>query len=145
MAMPIIKDLFYKEDFLLRQGFTIKNAIVDYVDINFVGHFNNSAQVILKMKEPNNPSIIEFPLLGCGQATVGWVLDGIMKVLDLVEENGIKLSELKDFPLRVVFDRYEPGGKIIAFGHLVQDQFVVIDELNRFGNSVIRAQREANK
>jgi len=115
---------------------TVVNMVASGIKIKLIGHFNNTPEVSIVAKESDGVAGVFFPALGGGAFALGFILRGIAEVLNLTEEDGMDITELKDFPMRVITDaedgRIPWGSTIIGFGHLVKDRFVLTDELNRY-------------
>jgi hypothetical protein len=108
------------------------NANGSRIRIDLIWHFNNTPQISIPIDNYNiSPYEISFPPLGSGQATVGYILQGILEVLDKSEEDGVDISTIRDFPMRVLWSKSRIK-KVIGFGHFTKDQFVLIDELNKY-------------
>lgn len=131
--MKIIKTFEQIEKEVGGELFTT-NANGSRIRIDLIWHFNNAPKISIPIDNYNtSPYVISFPPLGSGQATVGYILQGILEVFDRSEEDGVDISTIRDFPMRILWSkgkvRYD---RLIGFGHFTKDQFVLIDELNKY-------------
>lgn len=109
-------------------GYGIENNIIERVDVNCIGHFDNlvTLQIVCKnvwaMSGYNNT------------ANIGFIIKKLVELLDLTQEDGIRLSDIKNIPCRIVYE--DPncswGAKCVGIGHFMEDRFVLVDDLAKF-------------
>lgn len=106
----------YKQNELISEGYEIENNQIKSVDIEIIRHYENipSLQVDchnLKMfKIYNNTE------------SLGYLLKFFIEFFDLLEEDGIKLSKIKNIPCRLIFNK---DGECVGFGHFMENKFVL--------------------
>ena len=97
------------------------------VNINTIAHFGNvtcfeiGCSNVYPMSSYNNIS------------NLGYILRAFVELFDLSEEDGLRLTEIKSIPCRLVFqDGW--GSKCIGFGHFMKDKFVLTEEFAKINN-----------
>lgn len=100
----------------------IENNMIDSIEINVVGHFGNIST--LEMFFTNCCLFSQYNLGGY----LGDVLKVIVEVLDLTDDNGIRISKIKNVPVRIVSESGW-GSKVIGFGHFMKDRFVLVEDV----------------
>ena len=101
--------------------YDIKNDLIKRIDINVNIHYGGLVSLEIAM---NN-----YFLMSGGYNTtknIGHMIQFLIQLLD-INEDYIKLSNIKDFPIRVVFEK--DTGKPYAFGNFMNNQFVIITDL----------------
>lgn len=102
----------------------IENACIKSIDIDVIGHFGDA--ITLDMPISLGGSRLANPLSGRDLTNhVGKFIQVLFRLLALSEEDGKKLSEIKEVPCRVVFC-YDT---IVGLGHFLDDRFMLFDEL----------------
>lgn len=122
--MPTLESIIKTEDRIKKLGYGISNNIITCVDINTVGHFDNS--VCFEIMCSN-----VYPMaMYHNTSNIGYLIRSFIELFDLTEEDGMRLSKIKNIPCRLVFD--DPnctwGSKCIGFGHFMDDKFVLTDD-----------------
>ena len=110
-------------------GYGIENNIIERVDVNCIGHFGNlvTLQIVCKnvwaMSGYNNT------------ANIGFIIKRLVELLDLTQEDGVRLSQIKDVPIRIVYSdsNCSFGSKCVGIGHFMKDRFVLIEDLAKCG------------
>lgn len=125
-----IKELYRTEKQISSHG-KIGNAMCKAININFIGHYGNVPQVEMVIEN----QCVVFNAKGEGQLTIGYILQGILELLNLSEEDGIRLSDIRNVPLRVLRN---DRTIVIAIGHFLEDKWLNVDELNDFGFPRVR-------
>lgn len=101
-------------------GDVIENKIIETIDVNVIGHFGNAVSLEIFCKSVA-------PMSGHSNTqNIGYIIRAIIELLDLSGDNGIRLSEIKNIPCRVVYDRQY---RCIGIGHFMKDRFVYIKDL----------------
>lgn len=124
--MPTLESIIKTEDSIKKLGYGISNNIITCVDINTVGHFDNS--VCFEIMCSN-----VYPMaMYHNTSNIGYLIRSFIELFDLTEEDGMRLSKIKNIPCRLVFDDPNPnctwGSKCIGFGHFMDDKFVLTDD-----------------
>lgn len=112
----------------IKEGHVIENNIIRSVEVRTIAHFGNLTTLSISCdncclyNDRNNTS------------NIGYLIKAFVELFDLSEEDGIKLSEIKDVPCRVVFSTTtESYGRVIGFGHYIKDKFVMVEDFARLG------------
>lgn len=103
-------------------GFGIQNNIIERVDVDIVGHFNNSTSLTVTCQD-----II---VTGYNNTqNLGYLIRAFVKLFNLDTDDDLYLSSIKNLPCRLVFDdaKCQWGSKCIGFGHFMDDKFVMIN------------------
>lgn len=106
---------------LAPMGVKAENSMIQSIDINLLGHFGNVVSVEVKTRHCT--------LLRDWNATkcLGIVLQCLWDLLDLTEENGKRLSEVRNVPCRVIVDN--KTGFCVGLGNFMDDRFLMFDDL----------------
>lgn len=115
-------------------GMQIENNMVDSIEVVVVGHFGNI--VTLDMFFTNCCLFSQYNLGGY----LGDVLKVIVEVLDLTDDDGVRISKIKNIPVRIVSESGW-GSKVVGFGHFMKDRFVLVEDVIELAraNSLERA------
>lgn len=125
MSKELDKILKHKSDF---DGCAIENNIIERVDVDTIAHFGN-----LTSFEIYCPNVVPYSSRN-NTSNLGEVIRAFIELMRLEEEDGIRLSQIKNIPCRLVFDGENAwGSKVIGIGHFMQDRFVLIDDLATIG------------
>ena len=103
-------------------GCVIMNNVIEKVDVNTIAHFGNVTclEIICKdicpMSTYNNTG------------NLGFLIRALIELLDLSEEDGLRLSKIKNIPCRLVFNdaKCSWGSTCIGIGNFMNDKFVLI-------------------
>ena len=98
----------------------IKNNIISKIDIFIVGHFGNA--VSLELKGKHGEDIIPTYRV---ERIIGYAIRDFIDFFHLSREDGVRLSDLKDIPVRLVYD----GFRLIAIGDFMEDRFFLVRDL----------------
>lgn len=98
----------------------IKNNIISKIDIFIVGHFGNA--VSLELKGKHGEDIIPTYRV---EHTIGYAIRDFIDFFHLSREDGIRLSALKDIPVRLVYDDF----RLRAIGDFMEDRFFLVGDL----------------
>ena len=116
-----LKEIIKTQKQIEEMGYTIKNNIIKDVNINTIAHFNN---VTCFEIECSNVC----PMIGYNNIdNLGYILRAFIEMFDLSEEDGLRLTEIKNVPCRLIFED-DWGSKCIGFGHFMKDKFVLTAE-----------------
>lgn len=100
----------------------IENNMLEAIEINVIGHVGN-----LTTLEMFFTNCCLFSQYNLGNL-IGTVLKVIFEVLELTEDNGLRLSKIKNIPVRIVSEN-SWGSKVIGFGHFMKDRFVLVEDV----------------
>ena len=107
---------------VMSNGNVVENNMIEYIDVNLVGHFNNLPQLQIVtidgwciMSGYNN------------LYNLGFILRAIVNLLEISEEDGLSISKIRNIPIRVILAH--ENGPCIGFGHFKKDKFVFISDL----------------
>ena len=100
----------------------IENNMLEAIEINVIGYVGN-----LTTLEMFFTNCCLFSQYNLGNL-IGTVLKVIFEVLELTEDNGLRLSKVKNVPVRIVSEN-SWGSKVIGFGHFMKDRFVLVEDV----------------
>jgi len=103
-------------------GYFVENNILKSVDVNTIAHFNNLT--CLELWCDNCAIMATYN----NTQNLGYLIKALIEILDICEEDGISLSKIKNIPIRIVTDSVGWGGKVVGFGHFMQDRFVLTED-----------------
>lgn len=113
-----IKQRYLNSDF--------KNGIMKALDIEVIGHFGNAVCVDAPICYYND-GVYVFPFNGIvSTLSCGILIKVIFDLFDIHEEDGIKLSKIKNIPCRIAFN----DNKTIAVGNFIKNKFMIVDEFH---------------
>ena len=120
-----LKAIIKKEDDIRHLGLGIQNNIIEKIDVNTIAHFGNVTCLevwctnICPMATYNNTH------------NLGFIIKSLIELLEIEQEDGLRLSAIKNIPCRLVFndDKCSWGSKCIGIGHFMYDKFVLIEDL----------------
>lgn len=110
------------------KGYGVANNFVSF-DLEVIGHFNNTVSLVLTATNV-------IPYSGYANTkNIGLILQYLVDLLGISKEDGIFLSEMKNIPVRLVFDSPECswGSKCVGIGNFMEDKFVLFDALSVLG------------
>lgn len=109
-------------------GYRVENNIVSF-ELSVIGHFGNSVSLVLM-----GENIILYSGYN-NTANIGFIIQYLVELFDISKENGIYLSEMKDIPVRLVFDSPDCswGSRCVGIGNFMKDKFVLFDVLAKLG------------
>lgn len=117
------EDIIKTKEQIKEMGHSIENNMIEYVDVNTIAHFGNVTcfeivcSNICAMSSYNN------------LRNLGFIIKAFIELLDLSEEDGLRLSKIKNIPCRLIFEGQGGwGSKCIGFGHFMKDKFVFVDD-----------------
>lgn len=109
-------------------GYGYINEAISKVDIDIIAHFGNVVCLEIYCKD-----IVPY---SCRNNTksIGVLIKNLVEFLELSEENGIRLSEIKNIPIRLVFEGKSEshyGERAIGIGHYKKDKFILFDDFSK--------------
>lgn len=109
-------------------GYGVENNIVSF-ELSVIGHFGNSVSLVLM-----GENIILYSGYN-NTANIGFIIQYLVELFDISKEDGIYLSEMKDIPVRLVFDSPDCswGSRCVGIGNFMKDKFVLFDALAKLG------------
>lgn len=116
-----LKDIIKTEKQIEEMGYKIENNLIEKVEINTIAHFGNltcfeiACSNVYPMSSYNNIN------------NLGYILRAFIELFDLSEEDGLRLTKIKNIPCRLIFE----GGwssRCVGFGHFMKDKFVLTEE-----------------
>lgn len=110
----------------------IENNLLKSLDIKIIAHFRNCTTLEMMFE-----NCCLFSSINMG-SILSEVIKIIIETLDLGEEDGIRLSEIKNKPIRIVYD--SQWGKVIGFGHFMKDRFVLAEDVLNLAKENVKAQ-----
>lgn len=120
-----LDDIIKKKSDIDTIGYDIANNIITNININTIAHFGNTTCFEIACTNV-------YPM-SCYNNTqnLGYVLRAFIEFFDLSEEDGIRISEIKNIPCRLIFESKNGciwGSRCIGFGHFMKDKFVFIED-----------------
>ena len=128
--MKTYKDILKTKQELINSGCTIENAMLEYMDIDIIGHFGN----ITTFSMVTNCCCI-FSNYNMG-AILSDVIKCVVEVLNLSEEDGLHLSKAKNIPIQIVSKGI--GSRVEGFGCFLGDKFVMVDDVIALAKENVR-------
>lgn len=122
IQMKTYKDICKTQKELLEKNFSIENNILKSIEINLIAHFGNIATLEMFFED-----CCLFSNYNLG-TTIPFILKSIIEILDLSEEDGLRISKIKNVPVRIVLQG-NGLGRIVGFGHFMKDRFVLAEDL----------------
>ena len=122
MKMKTYKDIVKTQMQLETQGYYIENNMITSIDLNVIAHFGNIT--CLEMFFTNCALFSDCNIGGL----LPDVLKAIVEVLEIENEDGLRISKIKNIPCRIV-TKGEGFGKVVGFGHFMKQKFVLADDL----------------
>ena len=117
------EDIIKKENEINELGHCTRNNIIEHVDIDVIAHFGNCVcfeiycQNIVPFSHYNNTK------------SIGYLIKAFTELFDLSREDGIRISEFKNIPCRLVFEHDGGwGDKAIGIGHFIKNKFVLFED-----------------
>ena len=120
--MKTYKDIVKTKREIESKGYFVENNMVTSIDLAVVAHFGNITCLEMFF---TNCALFSGYNIG---ALLPDVLKAIVEVLEIENEDGLRISKIKNVPCRIVTTG-NGFGKVIGFGHFMNDKFVLADEL----------------
>lgn len=120
--MKTYKDIVKTKRAIEGKGYFVENNMVTSIDLAVVAHFGNITCLEMFF---TNCALFSGYNIG---ALLPDVLKAIVEVLEIENEDGLRISKIKNVPCRIVTTG-NGFGKVIGFGHFMNDKFVLADEL----------------
>lgn len=120
-----LKDIVKKQENIDAIGYDIANNIITNINVNTIAHFGNLTcfeilcQNVCPMGTYNNTQ------------NLGFILRAFIELFDLSEEDGIRITDIKNIPCRLIYESKNGciwGSKCIGIGHFMKDRFVFIED-----------------
>ena len=106
------------------QSAETKNAIIEKIDIDVIGHFGNSTMLDIPIRIGeclySNPFSSISSTLSCGV-----FIQALFNLLEIGDDNGVKISSLKKIPCRVIVS----DGNTVAVGNFMKNKFIIFEDL----------------
>jgi hypothetical protein len=101
----------------------IKNGFVKKIDLQVIGHFGNLVTLDMPITAGGG---ISNPLAGYNSTiSCGVYIKILFELFGISEEDGIRISAIKDIPCRVVVSQFH----MVAVGNFMDDKFIVFKDL----------------
>lgn len=121
MKVKTYKNILKTKQELINSGYTIENAMLEYMDIDIIGRFGNAATFSMVT---NCCCIFSNYNMG---AILSEVIKCVIEVLNLSEEDELHLSKLKNIPIQIVSKGV--GSKVEGFGCFLGNRFVLVEDV----------------
>ena len=119
-----LKEIIKTQKQIEEMGHKIENNLIEYVNINTVAHVGNLTS--FKIECSNVCPMSRYNNIN----NLGYVLRAFIELFDLSKEDGLRLTEIKNIPCRLIFED-GPFSRCIGFGHFMKDKFVLTKEFAR--------------
>ena len=105
-------------------GHSVENNVIEYIDINTIAHFGNVT--CLEIVCSNVCVISKYN----NTWNIGYLIRALIELLGLSREDGLRLSEIKNIPCRLVFEGTKPmwGSKCIGIGNFMKNKFILTED-----------------
>lgn len=118
-----LKDIIKTEQQIKDMGYCINNNIIQYIDVNTIAHFGNCT--CLEIVCSNVCPMIHYN----DTHNLGYLIRAFVELFDISEEDGLRLSDIKRIPCRLIFDGEGGwGSTCIGFGNFMNDKFVLTEQ-----------------
>lgn len=128
--MKTYKDILLTEQMIHDSGYKVENNIIEKVDVNIIAHFNNEVFFEIYCK-----NIVPYSNRANTKG-LGAIIKTIVKLFGIENEDGIRISLIKDIPCRLVFENNNTdnfGCRAVGIGHFMNDRFILFDDLATIG------------
>lgn len=116
-----LEDIIKTEKEIKEMGYNIENNFIEEVDINTIEHFGN-----LTCFEIMCSNVC--PMSGYNNiGNIGYIIRAFIELFDLSEEDGLRLTKIKNIPCRLIFEGGW-GSRCVGFGHFMKNKFVLTPE-----------------
>lgn len=125
--MKTVKNITYDINEIQEMGYGVENNIITDIDINIMGHFGNIPCLTILCQ-----NICPYGTYNDIER-LGFLLKAIVEFFGLDREDGVKISQLKNIPCRIVYEGKEDnhwGGKAVGIGHFMKDRFILFKDFN---------------
>ena len=123
-----VNDIIKTKSQIEEMGYGIENNIIERVEVNCIGHFGNC--VTLEIYCHNVCAMCHYN----NTANLGFIIKKFVELMGLTDEDGIKLSNIRNVPCRIVYadPHCSYGSRCVGIGHFMENKFVLIDDLAKF-------------
>ena len=123
-----VNDIIKTKSQIEAMGYGIENNIIESVDVNCIGHFGNCVTFEIQCK--NVYAMCHYN----NTANLGFIIKKFVEIMGLTDEDGIRLSNIRNVPCRIVYadPHCSYGSRCVGIGHFMENKFVLIDDLAKF-------------
>lgn len=123
-----VNDIIKTKSQIEEMGYGIENNIIEKVDVNCIGHFGNCVTFEIQCK--NVYAMCHYN----NTANLGFIIKKFIELMGLTDEDGIRLSNIRNVPCRIVYadPHCSYGSRCMGIGHFMENKFVLIDDLAKF-------------
>ena len=120
-----VNDIIKTKSQIEAMGYGIENNIIESVDVNCIGHFGNCVTFEIQCK--NVYAMCHYN----NTANLGFIIKKFVELMGLTDEDGIRLSNIRNVPCRIVYadPHCSYGSRCVGIGHFMENKFVLIDDL----------------
>ena len=121
-----LKDIILTKEQIEPMGYCIENNIIESVDVNTIAHFGNCNCFEIQCSNV-------WPMSGYNNTrNLGYLIRAFIELFDLSKEDGLRLTEIKNIPCRLIFNgKNSWGSKCIGFGNFMKNKFVLVEDFVR--------------
>lgn len=119
-----LKDIIKTEQQIKDLGYSIENNIIEKVNVNTIAHFGNITSFEIYCKNV-------VPYSGYNNiSNLGYIIQAFIELMDLSEEDGLRLDKITNVPCRIVCKGDGGwGSTVVGIGHFMKDKFVLSRDL----------------
>lgn len=123
-----VNDIIKTKSQIEEMGYGIENNIIERVEVNCIGHFGNCVTFEIQCK--NVYAMCHYN----NTANLGFIIKKFVELMGLTDEDGIRLSNIRNVPCRIVYadPHCSYGSRCVGIGHFMENKFVLIDDLAKF-------------
>ena len=116
-----LEDIIKTKKQIEEAGYKIENNFIEKVNVNTIAHFGN-----LTCFEIMCTNVC--PMSGYNNIrNLGYIIRAFFEVIGLSEEDGLRLTEIKNVPCRLILEGGW-GSRCVGFGHFIKDKFVFTED-----------------
>ena len=116
-----LKDIIKTQKQIEEMGYKIENNTIENLNVNTIAHFGNLTCLEIRCSNVYPMSCYN------NISNLGYILRAFIELFDLSREDGLRLTEIKNIPCRLIFEG-GCGRRCVGFGHFMKDKFVFTEE-----------------
>lgn len=105
---------------ILEKNMNVYNEMITSMDICLIGHFENVVTLEINLNH-NRKIFSEYTMT----LYLGKTLQFFFEFLGTEKEDGARLREIRNVPIRIVLKK----DKVMGMGHFMGDRFILFEEL----------------
>ena len=119
-----LKDCLLTLNQLTSKGYSTQNNMITRVDVDTIAHFGN-----VNCLEIECEHITPYHSFN-NTRNLGYLIRALVVLFEQEREDGVRLSEIKNVPCRLVFNTSTVafGSRAIGIGHYMKDKFILFED-----------------